>query len=126
MDAVKYIEILELNLIPFIEESNKNYIFQHDNDSKHTANKTCQFLKDNNIKTLKWPAYSPDLNPIENIWGILKRNVRKRIPKDKNNFIKIINEEWDALNKNITKSLIDSMPNRIREVIKNKGDSTTY
>lgn len=126
MNADKYIQILESNLIPFMEKTKKNLIFQHDNDPKHKAIKTSQFLKDNEIDVLEWPSCSPDLNPIENIWGILKERIRKRKPSNKNDFIKIINDEWKFLDKKLLKSLIDSMPNRIQQVIENNGDVIMY
>lgn len=126
MNADKYIQILKDGLIPVIEKSKKKFIFQHDNDPKHTAKKTKQFLEDNDIEILEWPSCSPDLNPIENVWKILKERVRKRKSKNSEEFVKNITEEWNNFDKKILKSLINSMPNRILQVIENNGDAIMY
>jgi transposase len=126
MKADKYIEILEDSLMPVIDESEMELIFQHDNDPKHTAKITKSFMEDNDITLLEWPSCSPDLNPIENVWKILKERVHKRKPKTKDEFIRIIEDEWEKIDKNILKSLIRSMPTRIKEVIKNKGCAIMY
>ena len=125
MDSNKYIQILNNNLIPIIE-NNKKFIFQHDNDPKHTSKKTKQFLKDNNVTTLEWPPNSPDLNPIENVWKILKERVYKCKSKTSEEFVKNINKEWKNIESSILKSLINSMPNRIQDVIDNNGDNIMY
>ena len=49
----------------------------HDNDPKHTARLTCDFLVEKHIEVLEWPASSPDINPIENLWGSMKHYIRK-------------------------------------------------
>jgi hypothetical protein len=68
------------------------------------------------------------LNPIENLWDELDRNVRKHkpLPKNQDHLWQILQEEWLKLDENIYKNLVDSMPRRIAAVIANKGNATKY
>lgn len=78
MSVEMYCDILQKKFGPSLRYLGRGPIFQRDNDSKHTAKKTAAFLQPRKVKVLQWPNMSPDVNVIENLWGVLKRKVEKR------------------------------------------------
>jgi DDE superfamily endonuclease len=84
---------------------------------------TKKWLGEENITTLEWPPQSPDLNPIENAWVVLERQIRKREkkPTNKNELWEMQQEEWYKLDPEYIKSFVESMPRRVQCVIKAKG-----
>ena len=92
-------------------------IVVEDNDPKHKS-KICREFKDKNkINILPWPANSPDMNPIENICGLLKLKIRSKQPKSLMSLKRIINEEWKAFENTYCENLVSSMKNRINSCI---------
>ncbi len=127
MDAEYYRGILLRQLMPFASEKMpKNWIFQQDNDPKYTSRLLKQFFVEEKICLLPWPSCSPDLNPIENVWAILKRNIEKRNPENLENLKAIIVEEWQNLDQQIIFNCIMSMTSRVQSLIERKGKKINY
>ncbi|MDP3792933.1 MAG: transposase [bacterium] len=131
MDSAVYLDILNRQLLPSIRAlcqlaPGKKYIFQQDNDPKHTANLTKEWLQRKRLPMLFWPSQSPDLNPIENLWGHLDRQVMDRRPTSEDQLFEILEDGWNALSVTYLQSLADSMPRRIQAVLDNNGWPTKY
>ena len=108
-------------------EQGQNCVLQQDNDNSHGTrsrdNLCTQFLWEHHIKTFGHPPQSPDLNPIEGVWNILKQRVRKRWFDwhTADEFKQVILEEWDKITIFEIRARIAEMPARCQLVVQSNG-----
>ena len=128
MTCESYREILENDLLESVEKlgMSHDWIFQHDNDSKHRAAIVANWLNRNGMERLHWPSFSPDLNRIEHLWDEVERQLKKKQPKSHNELKESLIEVWHGIELPTLEKLVDSVPNRLNEVIRTKGYPTRY
>ncbi|CAG9138695.1 unnamed protein product [Plutella xylostella] len=109
LTADRYItDILLGHVVPYAEFVGEDFVLMHDNARCHTARVSRQFLREKELRTMDWPALSPDLNPIEHLWDELKRRVRARnpVPASVDELKTALLEEWDGIPQETVKKLI--------------------
>lgn len=128
MDKFSYLNILKENLRASATNLgiSDDYRFLHDNDPKHTSMVVREWLLYNVKQVVPHPPQSPDLNPIEHLWGILEKKIRQHKITNKQMLKDIIVQEWRNISTEITEKLALSMKNRLRAVIAAKGYHTKY
>ncbi len=128
VNAAIYQEILEHFMLPSADKlyGDADFIFQQDLAPAHTAKGTKSWFNDHGVTVLDWPANSPDLNPIENLWSIVKRKMRDTRPNNADELKTTVKETWASIPPQQCHKLITSMPRRIAAVIKAKVAPTKY
>lgn len=125
LNGKKYVDILRCKLRGLV---NYDYIFQQDNCPAHKSHICRNWMMENELNVLIWPAQSPDLNIIENVWGILTQKIYEngRQYFSKLELKREIFKAWLNLDKDYIKRLYLSVPKRLVECLEKKGGKTKY
>ncbi|GFW53396.1 transposable element Tcb1 transposase [Trichonephila clavipes] len=126
LNSTRYInEVLQPQDIPFLQGL-PGAVFQQDNARTHIAKTVKSYLDSQQVQLLPWPAYSPDISPIEHVWDIvggrLARDLRPVVSIDE--FWLRIQTIWNTLPQADIQNLFNSMPRRVAALIAARGGHT--
>ncbi|CDQ57597.1 unnamed protein product [Oncorhynchus mykiss] len=129
LTAIRYRdEILRPLVRPYAGAVGPGFLLMQDNARPPVAGVCQQFLQEEGIDAMDWPAHSPDLNPIEHIWDIMSRSIHQRhvAPQTVQELADALVQVWEEIPGETIHHLIRSMPRRCREVIQARGGHTHY
>jgi transposase len=129
MNSIEYQTILQASLVPYLTKNNKKkLVFQQDNAPIHRSKSTEGWFNTKKIAVMKWPALSPDLNPMENVWGIMVHRMYSNNKRyaSVDDLKTAILATWEGVDQTLIHNLIESMKKRIIELIQQKGGPTSY
>lgn len=130
LDAAFMNQIYQRGLLPSAQKwfgvENSNWTLQEDNDPKHRSKLCSGFKLKKCIRTLDWPSQSPDANPIENVWAVMKAKLKGYRIKNLSHLARVLKKIWKNLPSQYAESLVDSMDKRCQAIIDSNGDFTMY
>ena len=128
LNSLRYIDILDDNLQASRDlfSLGDELIYQQDNAPCHTAGIVTDYFVQNQVEIMPWPARSPDLNPIENLWVWIDRKLQTKVITNKDQLNEAIREAWLEIPAELCKALVESMPRRMAACIKANGGHTKY
>jgi hypothetical protein len=125
-DILKTGHLLESVEFLFPESPRQQWYLLHDNAPIHKSKLTLEHLHNNGVTVLDFPPYSPDLNPIENLWQHVEKRVEQKGAITMDELQTAISEEWSNTPIELLRKLAHSMPRRCRDVIEVNGDHTRH
>ena len=129
LNAAAYTNMLEDTMISLLSEyHSERAIYQHDNAPAHSPNHTTEFLMDCEFEVMEWPARSPYLNPIENLWAGLVRDIYDAIRQfyELDDLKEAILYAWENIDDELLRNLAFTMAARCANVIEKRGGAVAY
>jgi transposase len=128
LDSTRHRDILRHNLISSFRQFYPDgpWFCQQDNVRFHTTPETVTYLHEKGVTLIEWPPWSPDLNPIENLWNVLKARVDSHFPQTMEELEQSIREEWEATYLKFISRICRSMPSRLQLLLDNHGHKISY
>ena len=119
-------EILQALVVPFVRQH--AVTLQHDNARPHVARVVTDFLTQQNVNVLPWPAVSPDLSPIEHAWDEMERRLRQlpNQPVTLAELSRALVRIWNGIPQAFFTNLVGSMRRRCNACITANGGHTRY
>lgn len=129
-DSAAYIRILSDVINNKLPGFSNAFVLQQDNASLHVSDLAKKYFSDEVLTVLTWPPCSPDMNIVEQIWSILQKKLDRKLVKTRvrnnDHLLEIIKDLANEITVEQVNKLYDSMPNRIKSLIKNSGGFTSY
>jgi DDE superfamily endonuclease len=132
MDGPKYIEVLEQHLIPEIEAArltiDAHFKLMHDNAPCHKSRLVTAYLAQKGVEFIEWPPYSPDMNPIENIWAWVKQKLYSEYPPaaGRVELIEMVLSIWDQITPELVQRYCGNYGKRLLALKNARGSHTKY
>jgi transposase len=122
-----FVDILQHHLVSRASRVFKrDWRLQQNNDPKHRSGVAKKFISERVPELLEWPSNSPDLNPIENYWTVIKRRVEKRKSENTDELEQHMNEEMRKTKKSFLINFISSVKDRCLAVISSSGERIKF
>jgi transposase len=121
-------------IVPLVDgelrlHADREIVFMQDNAPAHRHRATIEDLAERGVIVINWPPYSPDLNPIESLWNMMKDWIEKHYPNDRYTYSEVrqqVLEAWAAVTQEDLDRLIATMPDRIEKLIEANGMFIPY
>ena len=132
MNGEKYIEILRDYLIPEIQTARAtidvNFKLMHDNAPCHRARSVKEYLEQEGVEFMAWSAYSPDMNPIENVWAWVKQKLYSNYPLagTREELIRFVFEIWGKITPELVRQYCAEYGKRLLALKNANGGHTKY
>jgi hypothetical protein len=129
LDSHGYIQLLGRALLPYarrLRDRSVPFYFMHDRARPHTARATSAWLEQHSVTVLPWMTKGADINPMENLWSQVARDVEALAPRTVQELRAAIERVWRSLDSKNLETLVRSLPTRVDAVLRNNGFFSEY